>query len=183
MPIEPNERKLAELILYVSQKCAHDPDFGAIKLNKILYFSDFFAYGEFGESITGAEYFHLRLGPAPKRLVPVRDQLQKDRDLAIQPVSLANGIVQRRTVNLRKPDLSLFNASQIALVDHVIDQLSGFNATQASELSHQYVGWKKTREFETIPYETIFLSDAPLSDTELLQVKDIMIAEEHLQPA
>ena len=37
-----DERKLRELILYISQRCANDPTFGAIKLNKTLCFSDFF---------------------------------------------------------------------------------------------------------------------------------------------
>jgi len=34
----PNLDKFRELILYISQKCANDPSFGAIKVNKILYF-------------------------------------------------------------------------------------------------------------------------------------------------
>jgi hypothetical protein len=178
MPIIPEERKLAELILYISQKCAHDPDFGATKLNKILYFSDFFAFGNWGEPITGAEYQKLRLGPAPRRLIPVRDQLRQDGALAIQPVKLPSGLVQHRTVNLREPDLSEFKASEIALVDHVISQLFGLNAIQTSELSHQYVGWKTTREYETIPYETIFLSDAPPTESDIRRAKEIMAEEE-----
>jgi len=182
MPIEENEKKLAELILYISQKCAHDPDFGATKLNKILYFSDFFAFGNWGESITGAEYQNLRRGPAPRRLLPVRDQLKSDGALVIQPVYLLSGFVQHRTVNLREPDLKDFKAREIALVDHVIDQLSGLSAIQTSELSHQYVGWKATREYETIPYETIFFSDAPPTESDIRRAKEIM-AEEELEVA
>ena len=122
MPI-PEERKLAELILYISQKCAQDPDFGATKLNKILYFSDFFAYGNWGESITNCEYQNLRGGPAPRRLLLVRDQLKSDGHLVIQPVYLPSGVVQHRTVNLREPDLTDFKSREIALVDNVIDKL------------------------------------------------------------
>ena len=54
-----NERKLAELILYISQRYATDPNFGMVKLNKALYFPDFSAYASWGETITGAEYQHL----------------------------------------------------------------------------------------------------------------------------
>jgi len=182
MPIEDSDRKLGELILYISKKCAHDPNFGATKLNKILYFSDFLAYGNLGESITGAEYQHLKLGPAPKRLKFVRTQFEGAGWLAIQPVQVGS-VVQHRTVNRREPDLSLFTGSQIALVDHVIDWLLGLNATEASNLSHLEVGWKATREGETIPYSTIFLSDEPLTEAEIRRAQEMMIEESGLAVA
>ena len=129
MPTVPEERKLAELILYISQKCAQDSDFGATKLNKILYFSDFSAYENWGESITNCEYQNLRGGPAPRRLLLVRDQLKSDGHLVVQPVYLPSGVVQHRTVNLREPDLTDFKTREIALVDNVIDRLSGLSAS------------------------------------------------------
>ena len=68
-----DEEKLSELILYISQKCATDPKFGAVKLNKILYLSDFLAFGNWGEPITGVEYQHLshltQLSTTPLRLL------------------------------------------------------------------------------------------------------------------
>src|SRR5437660_6974881 len=54
-----NEVRYKELVLYICQKCATDQKFGATKLNKILYFSDFLAYAELGEPITGFEYQRL----------------------------------------------------------------------------------------------------------------------------
>ncbi|HZQ34888.1 MAG TPA: hypothetical protein VFD32_03070 [Dehalococcoidia bacterium] len=51
---EIDSRKLGELILYVAEKSSDDPRFGATKLNNILFFSDFLAFGQLGRSITGA---------------------------------------------------------------------------------------------------------------------------------
>src|SRR5438132_6872604 len=101
-----DEEKLGELILYISQKCATDSKFGAVKLNKILYLSDFLAFGNWNEPITGVEYQHLRKGPAPRRLVPVRDTLRSQGDIAVQEIPLKSGNIQKRTVNLREPDLA-----------------------------------------------------------------------------
>src|SRR5579884_3151713 len=109
-----DEEKLGELILYISQKSAVDPKFGAIKLNKILYLSDFLAFGHWGKPITGVPYQHLPKGPAPKRLLPVRDELKSKGDLAIQELPLKSGNMQKRTVNLRDPNLSLFTGEEIA---------------------------------------------------------------------
>jgi hypothetical protein len=163
---EEDNVKLAELILYISQKCATDPKFGAVKLNKILFFSDFFAYARYHSSITGCVYQRLRNGPAPRRLVPVRDQMIEVGDLAIQPVKLRSGKVQLRTVNLRAPDLQMFTGVEIAMVDHVIDALTSCDAQTVSDMSHSMVGWLIAREGEEIPYETVFLSNEPLTEAE-----------------
>ena len=62
--------KFKELILYVCEKSATDPNFGATKLNKILFLSDFWAYAYCGRPITGVEYMKLRFGPAPEGVRP-----------------------------------------------------------------------------------------------------------------
>src|SRR5271155_5510037 len=172
MSNEESDRKLAELILYISKKCANDYYFGATKLNKILYFSDFLAYGNWGKPITEAEYQNLRKGPAPIRLRPIRRELEESGALIVRPVLLVSGHTQHRTIAFREPDLSLFDGNEIALVDFVIEKLAGLNAEETSELSHRRFGWKSTREGDTIPYETIFLSDAPLSESELRGAKE-----------
>ena len=166
-----SDTKLGELILYISQKSARDTYFGAIKLNKILYFSDFIAYGRWGKPITGAQYQHLKLGPAPVRLLPVRKELEEARFIAVQPIQVPGGRIQHRTVNLREPDLSVFDAREIALVDEVIEALRGLNATEASELSHLELGWKLTEEGDVIDYRTVFLSDEKLSESEIRRLE------------
>ena len=168
-----DEAKLAELILYVSQKCATDPKFGATKLNKLLYLSDFLSFGNCGEPITGVEYQHLRLGPAPRRLVPVRDSLQTAGKLVVQTLPLRSGKQQTRTVNLTDPNLKLFSGREIALVDSVIEDLWNLDAEESSEFSHRFVGWKMTKEGDNIPYGTIFISDEPLSPAEILRGQEL----------
>ena len=50
---EENIQKFKELVLHISQKCADDPSFGAVKLNKILFFADFASSAHYGTPITG----------------------------------------------------------------------------------------------------------------------------------
>src|SRR5260370_23975101 len=83
-----SDQRFRELVLYICEKCATDPKFGATKLNKILYFSDFLAYGNFGEPITGFEYQREKNGPVPKRLLPIRNAMIQSGELAVQPVKL-----------------------------------------------------------------------------------------------
>lgn len=170
---KPDDKKFRELILYISQKCSSHPMFGAIKLNKILYYSDFLAYAQLGNPITGHEYQRLRKGPAPVRLLPIRKQMIADGVLGLQPVFLKSGFTQQRTINLRQPNLKLFSGDEIAIVDRVISVLEPLDAETTSEFSHQMIGWIAAKDGETIPYCSVFISNAPLTDIEAQRGREI----------
>lgn len=172
-PLPEGEQRFRELCLYICEKCATDPKFGATKLNKILYFSDFLAFARFGEPITGFEYQREKNGPVPKRLVPIRNEMIRSGELAVQPVKLVSGRVQQRSVNLREPRLSIFTPEQIALVDSIIEQFWGLNADEVSDFSHQMVGWKIAEPGESIPYESVFVSAEPLTDADIQRAKEL----------
>jgi len=148
----PNDKKLEELILFICQRSLGDKRFGAVKLNKLLFFCDFAAYVKLGQAITWQEYQKLEHGPAPRRLVPTLGKLQGDGALA-QAEHDYYGRRQIRSVALRDPDLSRFSADEIALVTEMIEEFWGKNATEMSELSHQFDGWKIVSDGDAIPYE------------------------------
>jgi Protein of unknown function (DUF4065) len=168
-----DQTKLGELIVHISQRSAKDPRFGATKLNKLLYFSDFLAYGNYGKPITSATYRHLKNGPAPKYLEEVRDVLIKDGAIKVETVQLKSGRRQIRTVAKRKPVLANFTKEEIGLVNFLIHAHWEKTADEISDHSHNYVGWKMTKENETIPYESIFLSDAPLTTEEIYRGQEL----------
>lgn len=160
-----NEDRLRELILYVTQKCGSDQRFGATKLNKILFYADFYSYGKFGKAITGVAYQKLKNGPAPKRLVPIRDDMESSGDLQVYERQLFYGKRQTRFVPLRKPDVSRFSGDEIALVDEIIDYLRDKTADVVSEESHG-VPWQLVEIGELIPYEFVFLVDKGVTESD-----------------
>jgi hypothetical protein len=101
----------------------------------------------------------------------------ESRELGIQEVPLRSGYVQKRTVNLRPPNLDVFSAKQIALVDAVIEALADADAAAVSTWSHMMVGWKVAEMNETIPYETVFLSEEPPNEIDIL--RGLEVAREH----
>src|SRR6266436_3959963 len=123
LKFKQDTEKFKELILYICEKSATDPNFGATKLNKVLFLSDFWAYGNLGKPITGVEYMKLPFGPAPRPLVPIRKEMQENGDLAIQETTLDPTMARKRPVNLRAADLSRFSAEEIAIVDQVLELL------------------------------------------------------------
>lgn len=151
-----DEKKFAELVLYIAAKCQHHEHFGATKLNKILFFSDFTAYYATRQAITGAVYQKLPYGPAPKRLVPVQQQLIKQKAAAIQTLE-AGPYTEKRLVALRPARLDLFTAAEISRVDAVIEALRDGTATRVSDMSHKLQGWQLAKLKEDIPYFTVNL--------------------------
>jgi hypothetical protein len=149
--------KFKELILYIARKCEGDTAFGATKLNKVLFFSDFAAYRQLGMPITGARYQALRNGPAPRQLIPVRQEMERDGEI-VELRRTYFGRLQKRLVAKREPNLRPFTGSEIAIVDAVIEDFEALNATELSGLSHDFVGWKYAALEEDIPYETALLT-------------------------
>lgn len=168
MGAKNEHRKLRELILYVASRLHLHPKFGATKLNKILFFSDFIAYAEFGKSITNETYWRLPMGPAPKLFVQIRQQMEKDGDIVCYSVKTRSGR-QDRIVHKRQPKMSEFGPEQISIVEQVIEELKDKDATEVSDLSHEFIGWKIVGEKEDIPYESVFLRDP----------KEITVTEKH----
>ena len=158
----PNDAKLRELILYVSRKLEGDETFRAVKLNKVLFYADFMAYLRTGCSITGQEYQALPQGPAPRRLIPIRTELENS-DRAIIKIVKYYGKDQQKCITLDDPDLSIFTAEEISLVDKVIEGLWDANATMISNLSHHFIGWQLADEGETIPYSVALVGNRDLT--------------------
>lgn len=151
MDISYDESKFTEMVLYVTAHLHDDRAGGATKLNKVLYFADFAHMRRTGRPITGAVYQRLPHGPAPRRLVPVRDGLIA-RGEAEVVVERYLGFTQRRLVPRRSADLSVFTDDERATIDNVLDDLQSLTAAQVSDLSHVEPGWRLTTPGEAIPY-------------------------------
>lgn len=163
--ITPNENKFRELVLLIARKSEGDPCFGALKLNKLLFYSDFTAYLMLGKPITGQEYFALENGPAPRYMVRAREQMTNKGDIAIRKKETVSG-PQMRTFALREPDLAQFTANEVNLVDNVIRLFQGQTGTEMSALTHRFPGWKLAAEKEPIPYSVALVGDRVPTDAE-----------------
>jgi hypothetical protein len=179
--LRPSDAKLRELILLISEWSQADTKYGAIKLNKLLFHADFSAFLTYGESITGQEYFALPQGPAPRRLKPITDEMRRRNEFAWQEVEYF-GKPQKRPVALRPPKLSAFSATDMKLVHQTVEKFWKLNATEISEQSHLFLGWKSAHLKETIPYSTALVSRRTPTDQERKRGLELQgLAEKHLR--
>ena len=170
-PVDRQGQRLRELVVYISNRSDSDPYFGAIKLNKILYHSDFEAFRRFGVPITGYRYSRLKFGPAPKAVTYAREDLAREGAIRTEEVLIGN-FKQIRTIAQREASLDVFTRDEIILVDEVISRLWSQNATEVSDASHD-VRWKVLRNNDPIPYEFAFLSNDPVSEYESRRTREL----------
>jgi len=164
--IRPNGRKFRELILYIAIRCAGDPIFDKAKLNKILFYADFLAYFRTGQPITGQRYMRLQNGPGARSLEKTLEELVRKGDVGIR-YERKFGPRKERILPLREPTLRRFSGQHLEIVDHVISLLRGQPNMEMDQAFRVNIGWQLVRQGETIPYETVFLSDRPLTAAEL----------------
>lgn len=170
-----DERKFRELLLYVAEQTRDDRDFGDVKLNKALAFSDFLAYACLGAPITGAEYQRQRMGPVARKLLPIRHAMEAEGLVDVERSTVK--YVPTRCKARRPADISVFSKEELEIVDDIIDLLRPHTAARVSELSHRVVGgWEVAATGETIPYETFLVeTKAPRAET-LEQARGIAAA-------
>ena len=154
--------KLSELVLFIAAKSKDDPNFGMTKLNKILFFADFYYYGLTGKPISDSKYQHLNFGPAPIAMKPVLDYLQESGRAEIV-LNDFHGHNQERLKPIDGHDLSLFTEEEIEYVSYWIDQLWHKNATDLTRETHELNPWLLSRNGEEIPFYTVFgMYDMPV---------------------
>ncbi|MGA9113833.1 MAG: Panacea domain-containing protein [Candidatus Dormiibacterota bacterium] len=155
-------QKFKELVLYISRRSEADPRFGAVKLNKILYYADFAAHRRLGHAITEATYQHLDEGPAPREMLVAQREMMAAGDLIIESRPYYNR-TQRRAKALRDPRAGILSAAELEIVNEVIEDLFLLDAQQVADRSHQEFGYRATGPREDIPYRTAWIGSAPLT--------------------
>jgi hypothetical protein len=116
-------------------------ELGATKLNKVLWYSDLEFYRRTGESITGAKsYVRLPRGPVPHRIDDALDLLKRTNKIS-ERRSRVYDHERREFVWLEPPDLSMFTADQIDVINMFIDTIKPLTATQISDITHLDAVW------------------------------------------
>lgn len=149
-----NQTKFKNLVHYICHKADREK-LGAVKLNKILWFSDVQAYVIWGHSITGESYVKQERGPTPRHIIDTLSQLVNENKLLQRDIDHI-GYKKREYITLEHPDISSFNAEEISIVHDVIKEIIDNHTAQSiSDATHTKI-WELANWMEEIPYNTIF---------------------------
>lgn len=150
--------KFEALVLFIAHRRADDSRFGRTKLAKALFYSEFDAYRDQGEALTGATYIRMPFGPFPQELEATEKALD---DRGFVYLDYVKDVYEEKRIVPLKPreDLGgLFEPWVLQLVGTWTDRVASATAREISRLSHHHPGWLLARNTgELIPYETALL--------------------------
>lgn len=150
--------KLKALVHYVCWKCDNPADLGGTKLNKVLWYADMLAYMTWNRPITGETYIKRQFGPVSRHILPVLEDLEREGQIVRRQTSYY-GRLKHEYIPVTTPDLSLFTAAEISLVDTCIDFVCRkHTAASISRRTHDTI-WKLAEIGEEIPYYTVWASE------------------------
>src|SRR5436305_12487635 len=104
---EFEQSKFEELIVYIAKRLGPEAALGRVKLAKLLMLSDFSAYQQLGQAITGATYEKWEHGHLPRQLIIAEKDLGDDGDGSVTMETVdyfgkkLRHITARRDPNLR----------------------------------------------------------------------------------
>ena len=168
-PLENKEARFKELVLYVADACVSDPTYSKIKLLKILFHSDFESFGVHRQPITGVPYRKLPYGPCPANFPRIQEEMIRDHQIHIHRHSV-HDFTSQRLFPLQEPTFQYLTARDTSIVNRWVQFFWNQSAKYVSEYSHG-MAWKIAEAGGLIPYESVFISDDPVTFEEVNMVK------------
>ena len=170
-----DEAKAENLILYICRQMEDCLEFGAVVLNKVLYYVDHAHYLKYGKKLTGLSYVKQKFGPTPNpaEFLPIRQRLISSKRLEETQVEYF-GKIQKRLRALASPDIKVFSRDQVALIERVISAMSGVNGKGATDLTHEELSWELADLMEELPDYAYLLSEAQFDQADLDWAKKVI---------
>lgn len=160
--------RLKAMIHYIVETAPHR-SFGKVKLNKMLWFADRDMYIRSGQTISHDAYLRFPQGPVSKNIQEAIRELESEGKIHVRKERVIT-YEQFFYQSLAEPDISLFNAEEIAAINRAITLIAPLTAEQASSLSHD-----RARQIFA-PNEEIPMYAVLAAETRELDEEDIKLA-------
>ncbi len=165
--------KLRNLILYV---LAHQDyqEGGIKKLNKLLYFIDFYFFRDHERLISDAKYAKAPMGPVLDEYNKIFAVLEKDGDIECLDARGMTACIPKKDA-----DLKIFSSEEIDHISKVLDRYGRLPGNDLEWISHQQQPWVLTERFgDIIDPDLALLIEDDAGDSETSTVTNPQLKEE-----
>lgn len=140
-------KKFSQMVLFFAEK--EQPYL--TKLNKQLFYSDFYFFKKWDVSISGVQYLRYDHGPVPNRYLTLFESIDeievRERVLNFGPCNYV------APTEIRNFDPSVFTKEELEILEIVYEKFKGYSAGDIREFSHQEAAWLETPMRKPISYE------------------------------
>ena len=144
---------LQEMVLYFA---ATVQNAFKTKLNKLLWYSDFYNYSNTARSISGATYMAATHGPVPKQYALLLGDMERRELIQLEEIEFDSGASGEMVRRLREFMPAGFSDDELSSMKHVADTFRDETSKQVRDLSHEEHAYKETFkegcEWQEIPY-------------------------------
>ncbi len=124
------------------------------QMNKLLFYTDFLAYREYGQAISGLSFRAIQFGPVPLRWDRVYSLVDDVEQILVES---KNGNIGSKLISRISPDLSAFSEEQIEILNKVYLSFRNDTPASISEKSHDEIAWiKNAKEHSLIDFKYAF---------------------------
>lgn len=156
--------KFKAMVHYIVAACEDPQRLGAVRLNKICWFTDTITYRLTGSSMTGETYVKRKHGPVPKSIMATIRELENEQKIHVRDHQILPSRTMRMFVALADAPEGAFDPKEKSILDFVISRVCDHHtANSISELSHDAI-WDAANDGEEIPmYATLVSEPAELT--------------------
>jgi len=140
----PDFLKFANMVLFLIKNAPFK-----VRLNKLLFFSDFAHYKYSGYSISGCKYAAIDMGSVPDNYSFIYSLLESEGYLTTQLVTI-KGKEHDKFIPLKSFDPNLFASSEIDILNSVLHKFQSKTTDEIKLISHDELAWLKNEKTKSI---------------------------------
>ena len=150
----PDLEKVNNLILYFGEKVKPFKT----KMNKLMFYADFYHFKKTGFSITGLTYQAIQKGPVPRHYDWIFDKSMEKKFIKIKLHDYGNYMGEQILPTGEKEfDEVLFKASELKAIEAVVTSFKKATVNEIVNTSHEEKAWdENVNEFKVINYNYSF---------------------------
>ncbi|MBI9068461.1 MAG: DUF4065 domain-containing protein [Salinivirgaceae bacterium] len=142
----PDYKKTKEVIAFLSTKM----ELPKTKLNKLLFYSDFMMYANYGKSITGNAYRAVDYGPVPSNYGMLYEELISDGCLERSFEFYDNGGHCEKFYSIGQNTENTLTIEEKEILEFIANKFKDYSPSDIVKLSHEEPAWKNNIESKGI---------------------------------
>lgn len=153
-----NKDKLANILIFYINNCKTEFN-DRLKLNKLLFYTDFLSYKLSGFSITGLCYRAIQYGPVPSFYDNIYACLENEDIIFSNWIKSNDGSAKEHFITEREFDINLFNDTEKSIIESISTNFKSTSSWDLVELSHKEKAWidlysnKDLIDYQTYAFE------------------------------
>lgn len=146
---KPDPQKLTEMVKFFL--CRQEKTFPT-KLNKEMFYADFYHYKQYGMSISGLTYRAVQFGPVPDRYATIYDNID-----SIKKETVLSHDMESTVMSCHEYDKSVFTPQETETLEKVFNTVNNMSTSEIIKESHKEDAWLNYHNGnKIIPYSEAF---------------------------